>query len=49
MGQRADGFVKHNSAMIDDLLELSRGPRTSMRGQIGFAPHVNRCPKLVWN
>jgi hypothetical protein len=41
MGQRADGFVKHNSAMIEDLLKLRRGFRTSMRGQIGFAADTN--------
>src|ERR1700740_846404 len=41
MGECADGFVEHNSAMVEDLLELGGGFAPLMRGQIGFSSHKN--------
>ena len=41
MRECADGFVQHNPAMVEDFLELGGGFAALMRGQIGFAAHVN--------
>src|SRR6516225_1245510 len=37
-----DGFVEHNSAMVENFLELGSGLATSMRRQIGFSSDVDR-------
>ena len=39
MRECTDGFVEHNSAMVEDFLELGGGFAALMRGQIGFAAH----------
>ena len=41
MRECPDGFVEHNSAMVEDFLELGSGFVALMRGQIGFATHVD--------
>src|SRR5215469_15508887 len=42
MRQRPDGFVKRNSAMVEDFLELSGRLAALMGRQIGFAANVYR-------
>ena len=41
MRECADRVVHHDSAMVEDFLELGRGFAALMRGQIGFAAHIN--------
>src|ERR1700761_7018294 len=41
MRQRADGFVTHNAAMIQDFLEFGRRVATGMRRQIRFPAHIH--------
>ena len=42
MRQRADGFVTHNAAMIQDFLEFGRRFAAGMRRQIRFPAHIHR-------
>src|ERR1700756_1084269 len=39
MGERTDGLVQDEAAMVEDLLELSSSLATLTRSQIGFATH----------
>ena len=41
MRQRANGFVQHNPAMVEDFLELGRGLAALLGGQINFAAHID--------
>src|SRR6266699_4349159 len=40
MGQRADGFVEHNPAMVEDFLKLGRGFASLPGGEIRLSSHV---------
>jgi hypothetical protein len=41
-GQRADGQIVYESAMVKDLLELGCGLRALAQSQIRLTPHVGR-------
>ena len=41
MCQRTDGFVHHDSTMVEDFLKLGSSFTALMRRQIGFAAHVD--------
>src|ERR1700751_1452192 len=41
MGECADGFVEHNSAMVEDFFKFSGGFVPLMGGQICLPAHVN--------
>src|SRR5260370_17519074 len=41
MGQRADGFVPNNAALVQDFLELGCGFSAPMRRQIRFPAHID--------
>jgi hypothetical protein len=41
MGHRADGFIEHNPAVVEDFLKLAGGLKALMRDQIGF-PRARR-------
>ena len=50
MRECADGFVEHNSAMVEDFLELGCGFAALMGGQIGFSADIDRiqgCPAVT--
>ena len=40
MGQRTDGFIHNDSAMVEDCLELGSGFAALMPGQIGFSAYI---------
>src|ERR1700674_588648 len=40
MRQCTDGFIQHNTTMVEDLLKLYRGFAAPIRGQISFAAHI---------
>src|ERR1700738_632452 len=41
VGECADGFVLHDTALVKDFLELIGGFAGPMRGQIRFPPHID--------
>src|SRR6267143_6060211 len=41
MGQRADGFIQDNAAVVENFLELGCGLLSLMCGNIGFTSHIN--------
>src|SRR5208283_5517580 len=42
MCQRTDGFVHHDSTMVEDFLKLGGGFATLMHGQIGLTAYEDR-------
>ncbi len=40
-GQRTNGFVEHNPAMVEDFLKLYRGFVAPMRCKVGFSAHID--------
>src|SRR5271169_2777377 len=42
-----DGFVEHNSAMVEDFLKFGCGFASLARGQICFSAHVDRKQAVV--
>ncbi len=40
MSQRADGFIEHDPAMVEDFLKLCRRFAALTRGKIGFSAHI---------
>ena len=40
MGQRSDGFAKHNPTMVEDFLKLQRGFTTSMSSEIRLSSNI---------
>jgi hypothetical protein len=41
MGQRADGFVQHNPAMVENFLELGCGWSALLRDQLHLPSHID--------
>lgn len=41
MGERADGFVENNTALVEDFLKLSRSLAAPVRSQIRFPAHID--------